>query len=67
MKKFYPTRAASNLSYSRLSDQRPFVRTLSLAGMVVFLSNIFPVSAGVAGNSSDGKPHTVETASIAAN
>ncbi|UNE54515.1 Vomp family autotransporter [Bartonella machadoae] len=67
MKKFYATQAASNLSHSRFPDQRSFVRTLSLAGMVVFLSNILPVSAGVAGNSSDGKPNTVETASIAAN
>ncbi|MCZ2159196.1 hypothetical protein NPX99_08055, partial [Bartonella sp. 220] len=63
MKKIQKISAKNDFNISHSFYQRPFLRTLSLAGMVVFLSNIFLVSAGVAGNSSDGKPNTVETAS----
>ncbi|MCZ2157679.1 hypothetical protein NPX99_00005, partial [Bartonella sp. 220] len=67
MKKLCIMLARNNENHLRSSYLWSLGKGVSFAAMVAFLSNVFPVSAGIAGNSSGGKPNTVETVSRASN
>ncbi|EJF79380.1 hypothetical protein MCQ_00921, partial [Candidatus Bartonella washoeensis Sb944nv] len=61
MKKFYATRATSNLNYSRFLYSPSLVREVSLVAVVAFLSNFSPANAGVSGDTGNGQPNNVKT------